>query len=73
MDDFLDCRHMELLCRRRAKADPLHSGKWLARAERWGNLGHRKITPRFKQINSKQQGLGPMAINGELQKASAKL
>ena len=60
MDDFLDRRHMELLCRRRAKADPQHSGKWLARAERWGNLGQHKISLRFKQ--REQPDLGPMAV-----------
>ena len=55
MHDILDCRHMELLCRQRAKADPEHSWKWLARAERWQNLRHRKTI-------SGQPDLGPMAI-----------
>jgi hypothetical protein len=31
MYDILDCRHMELLCRQRANADPAHGWKWLAR------------------------------------------
>jgi hypothetical protein len=65
MDDFLNCRHMELLCRQSAIADPEHSRKWLARAERWGNLGHRRVTSRFKQSNSSNSGradLGPMAM-----------
>jgi hypothetical protein len=49
MHDLLNCRHMELLCRQRAKADPEHSWKWLARAERWENLGHRRTISSFKQ------------------------
>ena len=60
MDDFLNCRHMELLCRRRAKADPQHRGKWLARAERWGNLGQHKISSRLR--HTEQPDLGPMAM-----------
>jgi hypothetical protein len=62
MDDILNCRSMELLCRQRAKVDPEHGWKWLARAERWGNLGHHKITPRFKRTNLEQSDLGPMAM-----------
>ena len=62
MDDLLNCRQMELLCRQRAKADPEHSWKWLARAERWGNLGHRRTISSFKQGNSGQTDLGPMAM-----------
>jgi hypothetical protein len=60
MHDILDCRHMELLCRQRAKADPPHSWKWLARAERWKSLGHRKITS--SRSNSGQAYFGPMAM-----------
>ena len=57
MHDLLNCRHMELLCRQRAKADPKHSWKWLVRAERWENLGHRRTISSFKQ------DLGPMAMS----------
>jgi|NGEPerStandDraft_6_1074524.scaffolds.fasta_scaffold78553_2 hypothetical protein len=62
MDDLLNCRAMELLCRQRAIIDPEHSWKWLARAERWKNLGHRKITSRFNRSNLEQPDLGPMAM-----------
>ena len=62
MDDLLNCRHMERLCRQRAVADPEHSWKWLARAERWGNLGHRRTISSFEQSNSRQTDLGPMAM-----------
>jgi hypothetical protein len=62
MDDLLNCRHMELLCRQRAKVDPEHSWKWLGQAERWRNLGRNKITSRFKRSNSEQSDLSPMAM-----------
>jgi hypothetical protein len=61
MYDLLNCRHMELLCRQRAKADPEHSWKWLVRAERWENLGHRKTISSFKRNRSEEPDLGPMA------------
>jgi hypothetical protein len=61
MDDLPKCHAMELLCRQRALVDPEHSWKWLARAERWKNLGHREITSRFKRINPEQPDLGLMA------------
>jgi hypothetical protein len=60
MHDILDCHHMELLCRHRAKADLTHSWKWLARAERWKSLGHREITS--SRSNSGQADFGPMAM-----------
>ena len=62
MDDLINCHAMELMCRRRAVADPEHSWKWLARAERWGSLGHRKTTSSFKRSNLEQPDLGPMAM-----------
>ena len=70
MDDLLNCHAMELLCRQRALVDPKYSWKWLARAERWKTLGHRKITSRFERSNLQQPDLGPMAmgpntINGD--------
>jgi hypothetical protein len=60
MHDLLNCCQMELLCRKCAKADPEHSWKWLARAERWKSLGHRKITS--SRSNSGQADFGPMAM-----------
>jgi hypothetical protein len=60
MDDLLNCRHMELLCRQRAKVDPEHSWKWLGQAERWRNLGRSKITSGFKRSNSEQSDLSPI-------------
>jgi hypothetical protein len=70
MDDLLNCHAMELLCRQRALVDPKYSWKWLARAQRWKTLGHRKITSRFERSNLQQPDLGPMAmgpntINGD--------
>jgi hypothetical protein len=62
MDALLSCRDMELLCRQRALADPAHSWKWLARAERWETLGHRKIASRFKRSDLECADLGPMAM-----------
>ena len=62
MDDLINCHAMELLCRQRALANPEHSWKWFARAERWGNLGHCKMASRFKRSNSGQPDLGPMAM-----------
>ena len=60
MEDLTNCHAMEVLCRQRALVDPEHSWKWLARAERWRNLGRRKITS--SQSNSGQAELGPMAM-----------
>jgi hypothetical protein len=65
MYDLLNCRHMELLCRQRAKADPAHSWKWLVRAERWENLGHRKTISSFKRNRSEEPDLGPNTIDGD--------
>ena len=63
MSDIADCRAMELLCRRRAKADPGNSSKWLGQAESWRELGHNQIAWRFQQRNVQQQmHTGPMAI-----------
>jgi hypothetical protein len=62
MDDLLNCRAMEQLCRQRAKVDPEHSWKWLGQAARWRNLRHRKITSHFKRSNSEQPDLGPMVM-----------
>ena len=62
MQDLLNCRQMELLCRQRAKADPEQSRKWLARAERWKSLWARTISSSFKQSSSGQANLGPMAM-----------
>ena len=62
MDDLLNCRHIELLCRQRAIADPEHSWKWLARAERWENLGHRRTSSSSVRSNRRQPDLGPMAM-----------
>ena len=62
MNDLINCHAMELLCHQRALVDPEDSWKWLARAERWKNLGHRKITSRFKWSNPEQPDLGPMAM-----------
>ena len=62
MDDLINCHAMELLSHQRAVVDPEHSWKWLARAERWGNLGHSKITSRFGRGNLEQPDLGPMAM-----------
>lgn len=62
MDDLLNCHSMELLCRQRAIADPAQSWKWLARAERWENLGNRRTISSFKRGNSGQPDLGPMAM-----------
>jgi hypothetical protein len=62
MHAILGCRRMELLCRHRAKVDPEHSWKWLARAERWENLGHRKIISSFKRNRPEEPDLGLIAM-----------
>ncbi len=63
MDDLINCHAMELLCCQRALLDPEHSWNWLARAERWINLGHRKIASRFEWSNLEQPDLGPMGAS----------
>jgi hypothetical protein len=62
MSNIIDCRAMELLCHQRAKADSQNSGKWLAQAERWRELGHSEVAARFQQRNNQQMHAGPMAM-----------
>ena len=62
MDDLLNCHAMELLCRQRALVDPKYSWKWLARAERWKNLGDRNVTSRLERGIVEQPDLGPLAM-----------
>jgi hypothetical protein len=62
MEDLINCQAMELLCRQRAIADPEHSWKWLARAERWENLGQRRSISSFNPSISGQTELGPMPM-----------
>ena len=38
------CDEMELLCRKRAALDPNQGWKWMARADRWRNLGRRNVS-----------------------------
>jgi hypothetical protein len=54
---------MELMYLQRAKADPAHGGKWLARAERWHELGKQELAWRFQRRTAQQQMYaGPMAM-----------
>ncbi len=62
MPELLDCGQMELLCRQRAMADPNNSWKWLARAERWKNLGRHKPASSVRGSKLEQRDLGPMAM-----------
>jgi hypothetical protein len=63
MSDVANCRAMELLYEKRAKADPEHSLKWLGQAERWHDLGKQENAWRFQRTNKQQQThAGPMAM-----------
>jgi hypothetical protein len=57
-----DCSAMELWCLERAKTDYRNSGKWLAQAERWREIGRAEKSWRL-QKRSLQQSMhaGPMA------------
>jgi hypothetical protein len=57
MNDPIDCRDMELLCRHRATFDIQHSWKWLGEAERWKDLAHRETASRFHAEHA-----GPMTM-----------
>ena len=41
-DDLESCRKMQLMYLQRAKSDPLQTGKWLERAERWSEHARRE-------------------------------
>jgi hypothetical protein len=63
MSDVANCRAMELLCRERASADPSQSGKWLAQAQRWRDLGQRESAWQLQRRDRQQQmHAGPMAM-----------
>jgi hypothetical protein len=59
---------MELLCRQRAKTDPVKRWKWLGQAERWHNLGwHQNAQNKTQQqMQTGPMIMGPNTINGDL-------
>jgi hypothetical protein len=63
-----DCRAIELLCRQRAKTDPVKNWKWLGQAERWRKLGQRQNAQNRTQhqTHTGPMVMGPNTINGDL-------
>jgi hypothetical protein len=72
MTDIVNYRTMEMLCRLRAKRDPANSGKWVAQAERWLELGQSRTAWRSQQLQARQKmhagpmAMGPNTINGDM-------
>jgi hypothetical protein len=70
-DNIADCRAMELMYRRRAKADPVNGWKWLGQAERWHDLAKREAAWRFQrrsrqlQMYTEPMAVGPNTVNGD--------
>ena len=54
-DDLESCRKMQLMYLRRAKSDPLQTGKWLERAERWAEHARREEAWLSYQRSARQQ------------------
>jgi len=52
MKALIDCRAMEMMCRKRALADRPHRWEWEARAERWHDVGHQEVARRFQENNA---------------------
>ena len=52
MNTFIDCRAMEAMCHELTLADEAHSWKWEARAERWHDVGHRKLADHFRESDT---------------------
>jgi len=49
-DDLESCRKMRLMYLQRAKSDPLQTGKWLERAERWSTRSERKHGSLIREV-----------------------
>ena len=54
-DDLESCRKMQLMYLQRAKSDPLQTGKWLERAERWAEHARREEAWLSYQRSARQQ------------------
>ena len=66
MNNLVGCRGLESLCRQRAVFDRAQSWKWLGDADRWNDLGHRKIASRFQKhsMHAGPIAMGPNALDG---------
>jgi hypothetical protein len=66
-DDLESCRKMRLMYLQRAKSDPLQTGKWLERAERWAEHARREEAWLSYQRSARQQmNAGAMGPSGEV-------
>jgi hypothetical protein len=66
-DDLESCRKMQRMYLRRAKSDPLQTGKWLERAERWAEHAKREEAWLSYQKSARQQmNAGAMVPSGEV-------
>jgi hypothetical protein len=61
MSEIVNYHAMEILCLQRAKRDPANSGKWVAQAERWQELGQSRTAWRSRQLEQRMH-VGPMAM-----------
>ena len=65
-DDLESCRKMQLMYLQRAKSDPVQTGKWLERAERWAEHARREEAWLSYQRSARQQMNAEMAPSGEV-------
>ena len=66
-DDLESCRKMQLMYLQRAKSDPLQTGKWLERAERWAEHARREEAWLSYQRSARQQmNAGAMGPSDEM-------
>jgi hypothetical protein len=67
MSEIVNYHAMEILCLQRAKRDPANSGKWVAQAERWQELGQSRMAWRSQrqQMHAGPMAMGPNTINGD--------
>jgi hypothetical protein len=71
MSEIVNYHAMEILCLQRAKRDPANSGKWVAQAERWQELGQSRTAWRSQELRKRQQmhagpmAMGPNTIHGD--------
>jgi hypothetical protein len=61
MEKVAEYRAQELLCRVRASLDQQHQQHWLEEAEAWRRRAQQEIISHFRECNSGQTGIAPVA------------
>jgi hypothetical protein len=70
MNNLIEYREIESLCRQRAVTDRAHSWKWLGEADRWNDLAHREVASRFQKspVHTGPMVMGPNTVEGDCRK-----